>query len=717
MDKFCGKCGSEIDKKTGLCPNCDASALEKVQEVNTKKSLEKTKRRGFSAIIALILVIAIVVSSIIFAFSKGWIGNNSEEEKKKVQTTYVTYLNKTIIPEIGKYDADHPESSNEGVHSALFCDLNNDDSDEFLVAYSKKNGSNIDFNISCYEYDEETNDPEKAEENVELIGTVIPSTEPDYTEDNDDVFHIPNETIVYSIMYENETYIVCEHMSWMNTWSYECHIYKIEQGSFVEVSNIFVPDIGTDGTRIVYSTKLPEKLVIDNSNFNVDLSDTQQYNKGVFYNEDCKVLFYKEGGNSTYIYDKYYYSEESAVADFFKCYGIENNQYHTEQDGHIAIYHPDKSDLIYSYCYYWGYDEDGNTIEKYEINDYTDWKSFLESDESDQKIETNVPDVKKIINDTASFTWNWFCYNTYTDKSKTVTKHVTESWGEADYTYALVNDPSVRSKSDIIALTQNYYTSSVTDDLMDGGQWYEENNQLYFYQSDIGDWIIDKYEIFVEKESETKYTLKTASYTGDEIIDYPHDVNLELINGNWVLDEIFAFDTKTSNVEISIIDENSDDYKKYQQYFCYLDKLLNDCNNNDMYGLYDVDKNGVLELIIDKHDSEAEAKYVFYTYNNGIVELGDVPAGYSALLIPNDKDKGLYRACSRADYYSLMLLNVNKSKIVTESIEDGPEQNYSQSKTERCFKECNSVELHQLGYEESDTLNPDIYDNLKVVLK
>ena len=166
---YCGKCGSEIDKKTGLCPNCDAAALEKVQEVNTKKSLKKAKYRGVTAIIALILVIAIVVSSVVFAFSKGWIGNNGEEEKKKVQTTYITYLNKTIIPEIGEYDSNHPESSNEGVHSALFCDLNNDNKEEFIVAYSKENGNNIDFNISCYEYDEETKDPENAEENVELL--------------------------------------------------------------------------------------------------------------------------------------------------------------------------------------------------------------------------------------------------------------------------------------------------------------------------------------------------------------------------------------------------------------------------------------------------------------------------------------------------------------------------------------------------------------------
>lgn len=296
----------------------------------------------------------------------------------------------------------------------MFCDLNNDDSDEFVVAYSKKNGPNIDFNISVYEYDEETNAPEKAEENVELIGTVTPSTEPDYTDDSTEVYHLPNETIVYSITYENETYIVCEHMSWMNIWSYECHIYKIEKGLFVEVSNIFVPDIGTDGTRIVYSSKLPKKLDIDNSDF--DYSLTEYVSNSIYavsFKNTESILYYKEGENSVYIYDKYYDSEESAVADFFKCYGIENEQYHTEQNGHIAINHPDKSNLIYSYVYYIEYDYENDTqTEKYEIIDYTDIKSLIENtDKSDENLNNNnIPTeeeqqlFEKMINDSA-FVW------------------------------------------------------------------------------------------------------------------------------------------------------------------------------------------------------------------------------------------------------------------------------------------------------------------------
>lgn len=704
--RYCGKCGSEIDKNTGLCPNCDATALEKVYEANTKKSLKKSKRRGVTAIIALILVFAIVVSSVVFGVSKGWIGNNSEEEKKKVQTTYITYLNKTIIPEIGEYDSDHPESSNEGIHSALFCDLNNDDKEEFVVAYSKENGGNIDLNISCYEYDEETKGPEKAEENVELIGTVTPSTEPDYTDNNEDEYHFSNQTIVYSVVYNDKKYIVCEHLSWLDEYNYECHIYTVENGKFIEVSNIFRERFGTSGAEYVYSKYLPDEMKINNDNFEFSLAGYMNEMKHSFYDYNYSILFYQDSGEDgyEYIYDTYFDTANAAVCEFFKCFGITKNNY--IEDSPIRITNPNESDLIFSYLYYWEYDEDGNIVEKYEINDFTDWKSLIEKDDTFKTDDSNEIDIAETINDAAQFAHSWFYDNTHTDKSKSITKHITADWGDSDFVFEPITEKSIKSKNDLIELTNKYFTDSVTDELMNMKQWYEEENQLYVSQTDgLGDWLIDTYDVVVNKESETKYILNIIGYMDNEVFDYPYDVNLELINGNWVLDELFAFNTE---VKINVIDELSSNYNKYQQYFCYLDKLLNDdYSNSYSYGLYDIDKNGVLELIIDKHDNEADAKFVFYSYNKGIVDLGNIPAGYSALLIPNDKEKGLYRACSRMDYNDLIYLNIEKNILKNETIN---------SEQEQYFSKCESVVWYRLGYEESDTLDPNIYENLRVIL-
>ena len=354
-------------------------------------------------------------------------------------------------------------------------------------------------------------------------------------------------------------------------------------------------------------------------------------------------------------------------------------------------------------------------IEKYEINDYTDWKSLISNDDFEQATETDEIDIEKTISDAGIFAWNWFYDNMYTDKSKTITKHITAGWGEDDIVFEPVIEKSITSKNDLINLTNKYFTNSITTELMNYKQWYEEDNRLYVSPTDgLGDPLVDTYDVYVEKENDSKYNLKIIGYMNNEIVDYPHDVTLELINDNWVLNEIFAF---YSVPKINVINEKSKDYDKYQQYFCYLDKLLNDCNNSNNYSLYDVDKNGILELIIDKHDNEAEAKFEFYTYDNSIISLGDVSAGYSALLIPNDKEKGLYRACSRADFYNLMLLNINNNSIKIENIEDGPEEDYSKSKTEKYFNECETLEWYQLGYDYSDTLDAEIYENLKVILK
>lgn len=673
---YCGKCGSEIDKKTGLCPNCDAAALEKVTEANTKKSLKKAKRRGFSAIIALILVIAIVVSSVIFAISKGWIGNNSEEEKKKVQTIYITYLNKTIIPDVGEYDSDHPESSNEGVHSALFCDLNNDDNEEFVVAYSKKNGDNIDFNISCYEYEEETKDPEKAEKNVELIGTVTPSTEPDYTEDNDDVFHLPNETIVYSITYENETYIVCEHMSWMDMWSYECHIYKIEKGTFIEVSNIFVPDIGTDGARIVYSTNLPDKLVIDNSDFNVDLSSTQEYNKGVFYNEDCKVLFYKEGENSTYIYDKYYNSEESAVADFFKCYGIENKQYHTEQDGHIAINHPDKSDLIYSYCYYLEYDEDGNTIEKYNINDYTDWKSLINEVNENESNNNSIPEpnINELVNSASKITCDMFSFDMF-DAEKSCSVHRDGTDYDVDCFY--VKYKNIKTWNDYCNYIKQYYSEESVKNYFNeiNPTYIEKEDGLYAFFGDVGSTIMKSYIVY-KKENSEKYNLKIYSFYGfgGENEPYIDDIDLIFDGNNWVFNKIINYDVYDYR-GLTVINENDSNYESVMLLCQYMQQINNLYNNSKFddyfsYGIYDIDKDKTPELIVQTGESEQERKYHFYKYSpNGIISLGELSAWHSSLL--TDSSNSIYGCSNSMGYYSIVKYSIENNKIMYVSVDDG----------------------------------------------
>lgn len=206
-----------------------------------------------------------------------------EQDKNKpdAQTTYVTYLKQKIIPELGTYDADNPQHNAEGVYSALFCDLNNDDNDEFIVAYSKKDGSKVDFNISCYGYDEDIQDQSETDA-VELIDTVNPSSEYDYTDSTNDEIRYNNHRVLYTVEYDGTTYIVYEYLTWFEGYNYECHIYTLKGGSFAEVSNVFVPGIGSDGTEIIYSTKLPDGMNIDNSDLDYSAFESGDYIKENF---------------------------------------------------------------------------------------------------------------------------------------------------------------------------------------------------------------------------------------------------------------------------------------------------------------------------------------------------------------------------------------------------------------------------------------------------
>lgn len=737
MANFCGKCGSEIDKKTGLCPKCDADALEKLQEVNAKKSLKKAKCRGITAIIALVLVVAMIASAIILAVSKGWIGESTKDTEQKIQSTYVTYLTENIIPEIGAYDSEHPESSNEGVHSALFCDLNNDSNKEFIVAYSEKNENNIDFNISCYTYQDDSNALEDHNTNgngVDLIGTANVVSQVDYTEDKNTENHLSNEIIVYSALYNEQTYIIVEYLNDTTnaSCSYECHVYTMNNGIFVEVGNLFVQKIATPifDTAVpvaLYSTILPEGMSIDNSDFDygvinniIDMGENWQEQFDTLTDENIPILYFLDVCFSypEYQYDTYYSSQNDAVAGFFDCYGI------TKQDGFISIgsdintypyfwlNYPSEN-LIFSYKYY---KENSNNVgdenaisEKYEINDYTDWKSLISEDDSKQAAETDEIDIEKVISDAGIFAWNWFYDNSHTDKSNTITKHVTADWGEYDTVFEPITEKSIKSKNDLVNLTNQYFTKSVTEELMNYKQWYEENNQLYVSQTDgLGDPLIDEYDIFVQKDNDSKYTLKVVSYFNGKT-EPPYEVSLELINGNWVLNDIFAF---YSVPQINIIDENSKDYNKYQQYFSYLDKLENEYSQPySYYSLYDIDNNGVLELIAVQENSEAEIKYDFYTYDNGMVSLGNAAAGHSALLISKEDNKGLYQFYSHMDYCTLAQITLNNQHISTDIIREG--QAASETAANYDYLEYNYLLTD--GY--TDTFDPAIYDDLRIVLK
>lgn len=85
MKKFCGKCGTKLDEKTGLCPNCDVNH-NKQEDSSGKKSGRKKKSCMFSIII--LLVILAFISVILFFFIRsGVISSLWKAAFQKAETT------------------------------------------------------------------------------------------------------------------------------------------------------------------------------------------------------------------------------------------------------------------------------------------------------------------------------------------------------------------------------------------------------------------------------------------------------------------------------------------------------------------------------------------------------------------------------------------------------------------------------------------------------
>ncbi len=85
---------------------------------------------------------------------------------------------------------------------------------------------------------------------------------------------------------------------------------------------------------------------------------------------------------------------------------------------------------------------------------------------------------------------------------------------------------------------------------------------------------------------------------------------------------------------------------------------------NPTYIVYDVDKEGIKELIIKTDTCEADYIYEFYTYQNGLVLLGTAHEGHTGLHIPNNNNELSLRyshlrvTCVMFLYIDLLLLKI-----------------------------------------------------------
>ncbi|MDB7987393.1 hypothetical protein PND93_07345 [Faecalicoccus pleomorphus] len=85
------------------------------------------------------------------------------------------------------------------------------------------------------------------------------------------------------------------------------------------------------------------------------------------------------------------------------------------------------------------------------------------------------------------------------------------------------------------------------------------------------------------------------------------------------------------------------------------------------YFLYDIDHDGIIELIIKGGTCEADYAYTIYTYSNQLVEIGKTPASHSALEVDPD-GVGIYRNTAHIGAQHIERLIIDDYEIKEEKV-------------------------------------------------
>ena len=231
MKHICEKCGTPLDKHTGLCPNCDGDEFVPMSQIEEETDDNVTKK-GIIAVFLAIIALLITVTVIIMAVSNGWIGG--KEKRNAAKSSYQTYFNETLFSKHGVMDTEHPYVTGKGMFFADMFDLNKDKNDEFVIGYADRSGDKIEYILSSFDYNPNSvvqgaNNVSTSLTGVEMNSTVTMFSEGDFI--NSGASHAPNDFQLYSVEGKERNYIFAERAE---TGKWECCVYTLKTGNFKE---------------------------------------------------------------------------------------------------------------------------------------------------------------------------------------------------------------------------------------------------------------------------------------------------------------------------------------------------------------------------------------------------------------------------------------------------------------------------------------------------
>ncbi len=272
-------------------------------------------------------------------------------------------------------DIDHPFVTGTGMFFADMFDITGDKTDEFIIGYADKSGSNIEYNISCYEYNpnnviQGANNPMAASAGVEMNSTLTVFSEADFTSGSSS--HIPNDFQVYTVEGKDKNYLFVEHVT---DGSWECKVYTVTAGNFSEFDTLKAKSVSEKNTE--KAKKFFEKYKIKKAK----IVDDKDYFCLTKQDKDSLVFTYSYSQKSD---DEQGVEEEYIINDYTDILSLLNPQNRAETEKAIKRNeeagkkkNTSKSDIRFGgvvkngdYVYYWKYSDSAFSNEGSESANY-----------------------------------------------------------------------------------------------------------------------------------------------------------------------------------------------------------------------------------------------------------------------------------------------------------------------------------------------------------
>ncbi len=247
----------------------------------------------------------------------------------------------------------------------------------------------------------------------------------------------------------------------------------------------------------------------------------------------------------------------------------------------------------------------------------------------------------------------------------------------------------------------DYFTQDCTLPHVDG------EDGLYVYFDGLG--CATQYIYFVyEKISESEYKITEYDYAFISS-DEPYEKEFKLINknGQWLLDKVLSYEVYSFLESKYVINKTDvDNYNKFDQMYLY-SKLLGDAHDKFAfeeycdYYLFDMNNDGVQELIIHTGTCEQDRTYTFYTYKKGeTIKLGEANGWHSGLEESKDGNIAIYSGGQ--GYYSCFEYAIEgdslKETVIAQNAEltDSAQREMAKKYTGIIMTEISEVDIESL---------------------